>query len=449
MSITPTTQPVNSGAIMQDMFTKMAPLEGGAPAQNGSATNGTPPVAPPVQPQAAPVQPRVQTPPPAAAPQFHSPGVPAKEEAPTPASVETNFFTEEPEEEVQEAAPQAEADEEPDMSDVPDKPASENWKKVREALKNDRKALKKTQKELAAAQAERDSWAKGEKIPEVITAKDTEIQRLQEFERLMNGRLSDEYQELVVAPTQETKSEFMKLASDYNIADNIRDALVAKIVSTENERDRNALITRYFPDALGANKAKELVMRMHELGQTAIDMEAKPLESHQKLQTKYAEKLQIEDSKRSKVFENVSKSAWDSAIQQTANEGIYADLVIEPGNIEHNKVVERNQHKAAIQFGAIVKELKANGLKTLPDKIAKGLARSILLSIGGVGAYQHAQKLAQELNDIKQSASIQTSYFRPGPNGNGSGSSAPKVDSKGPMNPNEAGKIGASFFNGK
>lgn len=379
---------------------------------------------------------------------------PASEpEVTQPKEVETNFFTDDPsvegETEAEPEVQQTEIEEEPDMSDVPETPAAQNFKKMREVLKEERKNAKKLAKQLAAVEAEKQEWAEGKKIPEILTAKDTEIQRLQAIEKQMNGRLSDEYQELVVKPSVETKNVFTKLAEDYQIPENIREALITKIVSTDNEKERNALITRYFPDVIGANKAKELVTEMHRLGGLALDMEKKPVETTQTLQQQYQARKQEERKKVASVLENVGKSAWAAAMEQTAQEGIYSNLVMDPANSEHNKMVERNQHRAAIQYGAVLKELRDNGLKTLPDKLAKGLARSITLAIGGVGAYRELQQVRQELAEIKQSLTVQTTYFRPGVNGNGFSQAAPKAPDVGPKSPQEAGKLAsAALSNG-
>jgi hypothetical protein len=433
MSITPAAQPPNTENIMNAMLAKAVKPDavGAVP-----VSNGTP----------APVQ---VTPPvtqPAPLPPVSAPEPPAQ---PQPDYVETNFFTEEEAEVHVEQPLETVADEEPDMSDVPDtdQPVAANWKKARAALKEERIAKKKLEKELRAAQEERDAWAEGKKIPEVLTAKDAKIQELQKYEAQVNGRLSEEYQELVVKPLASNTAEFTKLAEDYGIAPESRQALVNKIVSTENEKERNALITKYFPDAIGATKVKELVLKAHELGQIAIDMEKKPLETHQTLQAQYAEKLKVEDVKRTEVFEHVSKNAWSAALEKTAQEGIYPQLIMDPTNPEHNKIVERNQHRAAIQFGALMKELKAGGMKNIPDKVAQGMARSILLAMGSVGAHKEVQRLSQELADIKRSSSVQTTYFRPSSNGNGGGVHIPAAPANSPKTPQEAGKLASASLN--
>lgn len=449
MTINPTTQPTNTPGIMQDMFSKMVKPDDAAKPLNSSTAQQSPaePVKP-AQAQSTQVQP-AQAQPAQTSPVVTPPVAPSKPIAAQPSveskeKIETNFFTDDngdsDEGDVPLETSEPVVEEEPDMSDVPESPAAENFKKMREALKADRKALKARERELAKVQAERDEWATGKKIPDVLTAKDTRIQELEKIETMVNGKLSQEYNELVVQPAAKTKEDFTKLAESYGVSENIREALVQKIVETENEKDRNALITKYFPDAIGGSKAKELVTKMHELGQFAIDMEKKPLETQQTLQSKYAEKMKVEDEKRATVFENISKTAWNAAIEKTAKDSIYRDLILDPTNPEHNKLAEKNQHRAAIQYGAVVKELFQNGLKTLPDKVAQGLARSILLSIGGVAAFEQLERVTRELAEIKQSSSVQTTYFRPSPNGNGHSAPANRQPDTGPRSPEEAAK---------
>lgn len=427
MTINPTTQPANASGIMADMFSKLVKPDIGKPID--SSINKPPPVVPVAATPPVESKPIEVKPPESAKP------VEQPVDKSDPPKSDTDFFV------TEEEAPPIEAlevDEEPDMSDVPDSPAAENFKRMREALKNDRKTLKAKEKELAKTAKELEAWSKGEKIPDILTAKDTKIQELEKIAESVNAHLSTEYQELVVQPTIQTKAAFTKLATDYGIPENIREHLVRQIVETENERDRNTLITKHFPDSIGASKAKDLVLAMHELGQTAIDLEAKPVETRQKLQSKYQEKMQTEHAERATVFEAVSKKAWNSALERTSSEKIYSNLILDPTNPEHNANVEKNQHRAAIQFGAFIKELHKAGTKNLPENVVVGIARMVQLSIGGVDAYKQLAKATAELAEIKQSSSVRNSYFRPSPNGNGHSAPPARAADPGPRNPQEA-----------
>lgn len=357
---------------------------------------------------------------------------------------DVNFFAEEPVEEV--TAP---VDEEPDMSDIPDDPKTENFKKLREAIKFERKDKRGIAKDFEATKAELERYKKGEVIPEIITAKDTKIQQLEKYETIVNGKLSEEYQTLVVKPIGEKQSALNKLAEDYQVPENIKNQLIQKIVETENEKERNSLITRYFPDAIGATKVEALVKELHQLGETALEMEKKPAEVMQTLQSQYKAKREKESEVVASQFESVSKVSWTKALEKTAAEGLFPELIMDSTNAEHSKVAEKNQHRAGIQYGALVKKLHENGLRTLPEDLATGLARAIQLSIGGVGIAKQLDAANKRIAELEGNNGMIATYFRPGMNSNGSKAPPPvATNNKGPVSPKEAGRMAAQVFRG-
>lgn len=408
-------QPANVGAIMQGMLSQVV-----TPDQIG-----TTPAVQPVQNKVTIEEPRRVE--------------PRKAEP----EADVSLFTEEPKEEVQAEA----VSDEPDMSDLPDNPAAENFKKLRESIKNERKALKEVQREFETTRSKLEKYEKGEIVPEIISAKDLRIQELEKYEIAVNGKLSEEYQTLVVKPSAEKSLALSKLAEDYQVPENIREQLVQRIVETENAKERNQLITRYFPDAIGATKVEGLVRELHQLGQTALDMEKKPAEVMQSLQAQYQEKKQKEDAIRANQFESVSKVAWTKALEKTAGEGLFPELIMDPNNAEISKIAEKNQHRAAIQFGALMKKLHENGMKNAPEDLVTGLARAVQLSIGSVSVAKRLAAAEAELAELKGTNGMIATYFRPGVNSNGNARPAASTNNdKGPMSPKDAGAMAASVF---
>jgi hypothetical protein len=126
---------------------------------------------------------------------------------------------------------------------------------------------------------------------------------------------------------------------------------------------------------------------------------------------------------------------------------LFPELILDPTNSEHSKTAEKNQHRAGIQYGAVVKKLHENGLKTLPEDIAVGLARAIQLSIGSVGVAKRLAAAEAELAELKGSNGMIATYFRPGVNNNGN--VRPPVNpgnDKGPASPQEAGRLATQVF---
>lgn len=414
--------PANVGNIMQNMFTEMISPE----AMPGNGKPNIPSGQPQVQPQAQPVV--------------------LQQPAKTPVKIEPelNLFADEP----VEAAVETPVDDEPDMSDIPDEPAKENWKKAREALRETRKSVKTLTQEFESTKSKLERYEKGEIVPEIISAKDAKIAQLEKYETIVNGKLSDEYQSLVVAPTKEKSGALNKLAEDYNVPEHIRAGLIQKIVETENERERNSLITKYFPDAIGATKVENIVKDLHQLGTLALDMDNKPKETLQALQTQYQEKKQQEATIIANQFESVSKVSWTKALEKTANEGLFTNLILDPNNTEHNAIAEKNQHRAAIQFGALMKKLHENGLRTAPEDLTTGLARSLQLAVGGVGLAKELQAAHQRIAELEGTSGVLKTYLRPGMNNNGGGNRpvTNPAQEKGPANPREAGMAAAQVF---
>ena len=217
--------------------------------------------------------------------------------------------------------------------------------------------------------------------PEIIQAKDARIQHLEKYEQIIDVQRSREYQELVVAPVKENKAKFIKLASDYGIPESQLELFANKAVNIDNVKDRNAFLSKYFTDEAGLLEAKGYVNTLLDLGNKALEVEQKPLELKQNLQAQFAAREQEERNQRAVAFETTTKESWQRALEKTAQEGAYPELILNPTNPEFNKkVVEPIQHKASIQLSALMKKLEANGLKTLPTDVADGLARMVLLS---------------------------------------------------------------------
>lgn len=432
ISVGQATQPANLGNIMQSMMNQLV-----SPEQ--VAKGARPVVNPAVSPQPVVNQPFVSQP--VSNPNYNVPPVQPSAVPPIAKEPDVNLFAEEPKEAV--VAP---VDDEPDMSDIPDDPKTENWKKAREALKTERKTLKTLTQEFESAKAKLEKYEKGEIVPEVIAAKDIKIQELEKYATIVNGRLSDEYQELIAQPIQQKTSVLDKLAQDYGVPSNIQEALIKKIVETDNERERNSLITKYFPDAIGASKVETLVNEIQELGAKALELESKPKETFQSLQSQYQAKKQQEAERIASQFEVVSKGAWDKAMQKTAQEGLFAELILDPNNPEHNNQVEKNQHRAAIQFGAAVKKLHENGMKTIPEDFAVGLARSIQLSIGAVSVAKQLEAANARIAELEGKSGMLATYLRPGLNNGGQGRIISTTPDRGPMDPKQAGQAASAVF---
>lgn len=445
-----TPQPVNADRIMDSMMQALKvpdqlnpnPNANNRPAQSVQQTVTAPQQA--VQPQAPrqqilPVQPQTQ-------PQMVNTSGNKSAEAAKPLVDIPSFEDPKPDEIKPDEVVQDHQEEEVDLSDLPEEPAAQNFKKLRESIKTERQLRRQLEKERDEFKSGFESYEKGEKIPEVLQAKESRIQELEKYEQIIDVQRSREYQELVVKPIRATSTEFKKLAVDYGVPEDKAHAFADQALKIDNVKDRNAFLSKYFTDEAGLMEARSHVKKLLDLGQQAIEAEKKPLELKQDLQAQFATREAEERKNRVVAFESTLKSAWHSALDKTAKEGVYKEFVMDPTNPEFNKkVVEPIQHKASIQLSALVKKLELHGLKELPQDIAEGMARMVLLAVGGAMSLNEKNKAIKEANGYRETANNLNTYFRPSigrGNGNGQPTQAPRV----PLTAEQAGIEASKFF---
>ncbi len=331
---------------------------------------------------------------------------------------------------------------EDDDSDLPTEPAAQNFKILREKIKEERKTKRQLAEEHAAAKAELEKFQKGENISEVLRAKDEAIQKLEPYKHIVDLKLSDEYQQAFIEPASELAGKLDKLGEDYGIPSEV----IRQAVAIENKRDLNTYLTQHLNmDDVAALEARQIITEMQELGAQALEAEQKPVEAMNNLKAAYAERKQQEAQQRAEVFEATAKEAWNAALQKTAKEGAYKELIISPTNPEFNKnTVEPIQHRASIQYGALVKQLAANGLKQLPPELASGLARMVLLSIGGALTLDARVRAEREASQISETNRRIGGYLRPSMGGQNGSGHVPRSQNTGPANPREAARIAVS-----
>lgn len=387
----------------------------------------------------------VAEPAPQSAPQSVPQPVPQPVKAPEQKPiVEVPTFTEEPVEDEQPSTPAQDAAQPDEDSDLPDTPAAENFKKLRTAIKTERQLKKELETKLQEASERLTKYESGEVVPDVIREKDMRIQQLEPYEKIVNLKMSREYQESFVKPAIQLREKLEQLGADYALPKEV----MHRAVELTNRKDLNTFLARHFDD-VGALEVKQVIDQLHTLGEKAIEAEKEPETALQGLRSQFLEQEENHRRERATVFETVAKDAWGAALEKTKSEGVYKELILHPTDTEFNKkVVEPIQHRAAIQYSALIKELNANGLKTLPQSLAVGLARMVQLSIGGALSLEAKVAAEQERNAMKSNIQRTSGYIRPTIGGqNGSTHSARAGQSQTPKSPQEAAAAAARYFN--
>jgi hypothetical protein len=348
----------------------------------------------------------------------------------------------EKEEEVVEAAPVAPAD---DIdADLPDTPAAENFRKLRDVVKNERKAKKELQAALDKALEESvtvktnlEKYEKGEAVPEVLRSKDERIAELEKYEQIHALERSPHFQANYVKPAIELRGQLEKLGNDYGVPAEV----MHQAAGISNKRQRNQFLSRYFDD-IGGLEVAGVMDKLHALGEKIAEVKQSPKAELERLKMEAQAVEVAEAKKRGEVFEVTAKESWNRALEKTKQEGVYKELILHPTNTEYNeKVVKPIQHKAATEYGKLVRHLNQLGLKELPSALADGLARMVQLSVAGAMALQDKERAESTAKGIMDYRRRTTGYIRPsigGSNGTIHSSNGNGFRDKGPTNPREA-----------
>lgn len=394
-------------------------------------------------------------------PDFENPALPSEPEIPNPlldpsqsinvsqASTDVqrvelpDFLGEEAEEATAEEPKVVAAVEDEDDIDLPNTPAAENFKKLRGVVKAERLAKRELEAKLQETAQRLESFEKGEVVPEIIRAKDERIAELEPYEKMLNLRMSPEYQDTFVRPAITLRKELERLGGDYGLPPEI----MHQAVGIENRKELNQFLSRHFDD-IGGLEVKRVIQELQDLGEKAIEAEKQPETALQALKSQFIEHQEKEKADRARTFEAVAKSAWNDALEKTKEEGAYQELILHPTDKEYNKnVVEPIQYKASTQYAALVKKLSQNGLKTLPPDLATGLARMVLLSIGGALTIDAKSKAEATAQEVLQHTKRTNGYIRPSiGSSNGAGHNV-KAPSQNYLNPRTAGELAAKVFN--
>lgn len=342
-----------------------------------------------------------------------------------------------------EEAPPTEQPPADDDADLPTQPAAENFKKLRGVVKQTRQEKRELEERLQELSGKLEKYEKGEVVPDVLAAKDKRIAELEPYEQIVNLKLSPHYQEEFVKPAIALREKLQKISQDYRIPFEHLEAAV----QIENQRELNTYLAQRF-DNVGAMEVKQIVDQLQDLGNKALQAEQEPVQALKNLQQEFAVKEAKEAEKRHNVFETVAKQAWNEALEKTKKEGAYKELIVHPTDTEFNKVVvEPLQTKAAQQYGALVKQLAANGLRELPPELAAGLARMVQLAVGGALTLEAKVRAEQTAKDIITNTSRINGMLRPSlGTQNGAGHAVKATPKQGPISPAEAAAMAAARF---
>lgn len=305
------------------------------------------------------------------------------------------------------AAPESEL-EDPLFADVADTTA-ENFKKLRTKAKEVTKKAKELESENSTLKSKLTEYETGTVVPEVLQAKETEIQRLSYYEKLVNFKGSKEYQEKFVKPVTELQTRLGEIAKDYEVPEET----IQEALTISNRAELNRFLTDHF-DEVGALEVKDLVGKIKSIQTEAFEAEKAPSDTLARMQSESATIYEQQRSQRVGTVVNTARGAWVETLQSIQAEANIPELTTLSNNTEHNeKVVKPIRVAAATEYGKIVKMLAESGLEQLPNDLAKALAKSVLLAHASATAIASRGHTAKELQTIATNIKRETSYERP------------------------------------
>lgn len=338
--------------------------------------------------------------------------------APAPAPVEPPSFL--PEAPVETPAPEApveptseteaptDADQtEPSVSFKPTQ--AESLSALRKSMLEEKKRAKALEEEKQKLESKLKGYETGSEVPEIVSKKDQEIQRLSLYEKLHNLKGSEEYRTKFIEPLNQKQEQLKQLAADYKIPPNV----IMEGMKHTNRADLNRFLAKHFDD-VGALEAKELLGEIQKISKEAHEAEKQPEQALAQMQAEHQQVHQAQEIKRVETIANRSKSAWVRALEAVRKEGKAQELILREGDTEHNeKVAKVVLNAASTEFGKMVKILGENGIKDLPDDVSFALAKMTLLAHASAIAINSREHMREEYEKVMKNVQRDSLHARP------------------------------------
>lgn len=328
-----------------------------------------------------------------------------------------------------------EGDNDPALSDVPNIPAPENFKRLRSKVKAASTELVQTKAQLEEAATKLKQYESGELVPDKLQEMENKAAEGEYYKKLHNLKMSKEYQESYLNPIQNLVGRLKEIATDYNVPESV----MVQASKLTNRAELNRFLTSHF-DELGALEVKNLVGELNEVQSKAREAEAEPARILSEMQAEAQRTAEIRDANRKQKIIGASKSNWSRALQSHVEDGLVTELIPRENDPEFNsQYVEPIVQKAATDYGKLVTALAEAGLEELPDEVALALAHMCQLAHATGTAVTTRNAAMEHASNIEKNAKRVNSLLRPriGAGGGGEAPSAPAPKTH--STPQEAG----------
>lgn len=325
----------------------------------------------------------------------------------------TDLFPEEPtpqEAKPVEPAPQPEDQDQDILSeqDIPQVQA-EHFKKLRSTARQLKKEKTELETQHQAMQERLNHYESAALTPKAIEERDRRIAELEPYEKIVNVKRSPGYQLKITEPLTKRHSRLEAIANDYGIPKEV----IHRAAQETSEAQLNGFLSQHF-DPIGGLEVKNLISEIKDLNSQAAAMEEEPAQAMQELNATYEQYEQHQHQQRMEVFTSVANGAFQKTLNKYKEEGIAHELIFHPTNEDHNqKVVQPIMDECGRQYGRLIKQLVANGLKSLPDELAIGLSDSVCGAVVTAFAMRTRDAAEQSRNQLRQNMTRHANYVRP------------------------------------
>ena len=266
-------------------------------------------------------------------------------------------------------APKVEGEIDPELDGIEAPPGDDkensvakNFERLRAKAKETKKKLLELEPEVATLREKVSKFEKGELIPDVLREKEQEIQRLSQYEKVVNLKSSKEYQEKYVKPLSESQAKLKEMFVDYGIPEESAKELVGKALSFDKQSELNSFLSEHF-DALGAIEVKQLVNSAKAIQQEARKLEESPEETISNLVRESEAIRAAKDHERKVKVASTAKGAWAKELMQIRSEKKIPELIRHETDENFNKnIVDPILTQASTEYSRLITEIANAGL---------------------------------------------------------------------------------------
>lgn len=302
-------------------------------------------------------------------------------------------------------APEGEGDE---IADVPNVPAAENFRKLREKVKHTTKTLAEVKAEKDALEVKVKDYETGKEAPEVVRSMGTRIAELEHFEKLHSLKTSKEYRDAFIRPLEQLQSKAAQMAEEYGVPGEV----LNRALGLRN-RDLNGFLEQHF-DSVGALEMKGVINQMQHIRTKAGEAELEPARVLEQLRTEHDQIQTHRKMQQREVIVNRAKDGWQRAMAAVRQEGKARELIYREGDTKHNEnFVKPVVEAAGKEYGKLVRILAEHGLEELPEEVSYALSRMTLLAHASAVSIDSREAALRHAEEIEANTKRVDSYNRP------------------------------------